>query len=199
MDKRIARTLHAAGVEYDVEVASEGLVAEEVPLDALTPEEISMIESFKATDEVLALPVFENIKVFSAVRSRAGRELSHKIGGFWDGSAIHIARRNLKSWSLANRVYVHERGHRETGKGDASDGFRHFFEYNLVALIDEVLDRKKKDPSYRVGIEGFATWDYDRILQLEAENARLRAELGEQTKRADEAQEKLAGLSKGEE
>ncbi len=196
LNGKVAFTLHEAGVEYDMEVTSEGLIMDEVPYDELTPEERAMIEGFKDVDEVLGLPHFQNIKIFSKARSRIGRELN-TLGGYWDGRTIYIARRILETFASASRIYVHERGHKETKARDVTDAFRRFFEYYLNALIGKEIERKRQDPSYRVGVEGFSRADLGLVEELKKMIGVLKAQLEAEKRRADEAEERLAEAIEG--
>jgi hypothetical protein len=192
MNKGIAKTLNAAGVEYDTEVINEGLIYDNVPYDELTAAERATYDTFGDVAAVLGLPHFENIRIFSKVRSRTGRDLSNRRAGFWNGLAIHINRNRLSSFAQACRTYIHERGHKETSAGDPTDRFRNFFEYYLAAFVGKELESAKGDSSYRVGIEGFSNAEQQRVAELEVELRKLKAELKVQTKRADEAEIKLA-------
>lgn len=199
MNEKIARTLHAAGIEYDTEVMNEGLIYDEIPYDDLTPEEREMVESFRDIETVLDLPHFERVKIFSKVRTRTGRDMSGKTMGFFDGVTIHLNRRTLSLFAKATRFFIHERGHKETRASDSMDRFRNFFEYYVTAFVGKEIGRMREDPSYRVDVEAFSSSEQDRFMQLEVELQMLRAELEAEKKRADEAEAKLAGLSKDEE
>ncbi|MFA4874370.1 MAG: hypothetical protein WC690_03420 [bacterium] len=176
LNEKLGRTLHAAGVEFDREVVNEGLKATYVPLDRLTEQERQNLERLREVDAVLGLPPFPNIHVYESVSSRTGRDLTGRVGGFWNGIAISISRANLASWASAIRVYDHERGHKETAASDPTDPFRYFFEYYLAAMIGQELERKHDDPSYAIGVEAFSRWDVERIARLQEENHTLSAQ-----------------------
>ena len=135
LNASIENMLHRAGVEYDREVITEGLNANYVPLDKLSSQELAILEKFGYVERVLGLQNFGNVKVFDTVCSSAGRDMTDKLEGFWDGESINVRRDMLLSLSSAVSTYTHERGHKETGAGDPDDKFREFFENYLSAFI----------------------------------------------------------------
>lgn len=188
LNERVARTLHAAGIEYDREVADEGLVPTEVSFDDLTPEERQVLARFREVEETLGLPPHRDVRIFSKVQSRTGRDLSDRLAGYWDANsgAMYMARHQLSHWPSAKRTYIHERGHKETAASDPTDPFRHFFEYYVSAFVGKELARKHGDPSYQVGVEAFTRWDVERLEWLRMENADLAGRIARLQEERDE-------------
>jgi len=147
LNEKVSALLHRAGVEYDAEVSNEGFTPVEVPFDELTAGEQQIIHRLPEVDEVLGLKPASDIRVFSEIHSRMGRDLTDRIKGCWDGRTLWLSRKVLASWNSAVRRYVHERAHKETDGGDAEDKFRLFFERHLAAFIVKELERKQTDPT----------------------------------------------------
>lgn len=198
LNENIAKTLHRAGVEYDVEVAYENLKAIYVPYEKLTPDERAMLERLRLVDDVLVLPHMDtDIIVYTKVFSSAGRDLTSKVAGFWDGNNIHMQRSQLQSFAGALRTYQHERGHKESEGPDPSDEFRHFFEYYMAAFVGKELEGQKADPSYRIGVEPFARWDIQRAMLLDNQVSELQSivtKLKEQLAQKQGLEEEVSSL-----
>ncbi|MCX6770956.1 MAG: hypothetical protein NTX79_02775 [Candidatus Micrarchaeota archaeon] len=143
----IENMLHRAGVEYDREVITEGLNAHYVPLEELSAHERAILGKFVDVEAVLGLQNFDNVKVFDKVCTSAGRDLTAKRPGFWDGESINIRRDMLSSLVSAVDVYKHERGHKETGAGDPDDKFRDFFENYLTAFLCMAITQPQTAPT----------------------------------------------------
>ena len=146
INENIRKILHRAGVETDLEVVNEGIETVEVNPDDITPEERKVLDYIPLIEQALKLPHHEEVKIFESAISRAGRKLDFL--GFYSPSedSINLRRSVLSNLNSLADVYDHERGHKETGCSDASDGFRGFFEsYTLKFVLDQIA-RIKENP-----------------------------------------------------
>ncbi|MBI5046564.1 hypothetical protein HZC07_02425, partial [Candidatus Micrarchaeota archaeon] len=189
LNEKIVKTLQRAGIETDREVAGEGLYSDRVPYSELTEAERGTIAAFQDVDTVLALGPARGVNICTTVTTRTGRDMTGRIMGFYDHSTgeVTLQRELLADWASAQRTYTHERGHEKTGAKDPEDGFRAFFEYNLAALVDQEIARMREDPTYRVTIEAFASWDIERAARLEVQLAKAQTEVAKARRELEEA------------
>ena len=177
LNENIANTLHTAGVERDKEVSRERFVAHCIPEGELTGPERGVLCKLALVDEVLGLPPFGNIRVYDRVRTMAGRDMTSRILGFWDGTSVHIKRAELASFASAVCTYTHERGHKETRAGDPDDRFREFFEQYLTSFICAEVAHREGDPSARLTVDPFVKRDRGIADDLEKQVLALDAQI----------------------